>query len=105
MPDSVYQRLEQVRKQSEKAINFANISQNGKPQAGNVLISSFLPSTGGQGSEQSHFKQLGRGAGFSEVRPFCMITITKATKSKSYKQFQHGVRIGFFSATNVETVC
>ena len=104
MPDSVYQRLGQVRKQSEKAINVANISQNGKPQAGNVLISSFLPSTGGQGSEQSHFKQLGRGAGFSEVRPFFMITITKVTKSKSYKQFQHGVRIGFF-ATNVETVC
>ena len=32
-------------------------------------------------------------------RPFCMIIITKATKSKSKKQFQHGVRIGFFSAT------
>ena len=25
------------------------------------IISSFLPSTGGQGSEQSHLKQLGRG--------------------------------------------
>ena len=30
--------------------------------------------------------------------PFCiMMVITKATKSKSKKQFQHGVRIGFFS--------
>ena len=96
------QRWGQVRKQSKKATNFANISQNGKPLAGNVLISSFLLSTGGQGFEQSHFKQLGRGAGFSEARPFCMITITKATKSKSYEQFQHGVRIGFFSAKNVE---
>ena len=27
-----------------------------------------------------------------------MITITKATKSQSEEQFQHGVRIGFFSA-------
>ena len=27
-----------------------------------------------------------------------MIIITKAKKSKSKKQFQHGVRIGFFSA-------
>ena len=106
MPDFfIDQRWGQVRKQSKKEINFANISQDGKPQAGNVLISSFLPSTGGQGSEQSHLKQLGRGAGFSEARPFCMITITKATKSKSYKQFQHGVRIGFFSATDVENVC
>ena len=50
-----------MRKQSKKAITFASISQNGKPQAGDVLISSFLPSTGGQGSEQSHLKQLGRG--------------------------------------------
>ena len=28
-----------------------------------------------------------------------MIIITKATKSKSQKQFQHGVRTGFFSTT------
>ena len=42
MPDSVYQRLGQVRKQSEKAINVANISQNGKPQTGDKLISFFL---------------------------------------------------------------
>ena len=31
-----------------------------------------------------------------------MIIITKATKNKSTKQFQHGVRIGFFSAMNRE---
>lgn len=42
-----------MRKQSKKAINLANIS-NGEPQAGDVFISSFLPSTGGQGSEQRH---------------------------------------------------
>ena len=51
-------------KQSKKAINLANVSENGKPQAGDVFISSFLPSTGGQGSEQRHFKQSGRRAGF-----------------------------------------
>ena len=28
-----------------------------------------------------------------------MIIVTEATKGKSKKQFQHGVRIGFFSAT------
>ena len=32
-------------------------------------------------------------------KPFCMIIITKATKSKSKEQFQHGVRIGFLPAT------
>ena len=31
-------------------------------------------------------------------RPFCMIIITKAMKSKSKKWFQCGLRIGFFSA-------
>ena len=44
-----------MRKQNKKAINLANISYNGKPQARDVLISSFLPATGGQGSEQRHF--------------------------------------------------
>ena len=32
-----------------------------------VLISSFLQSTGGQGSKQRHFSLIGRGAGFSEA--------------------------------------
>ena len=59
------QRLGEVRNQSEKAINVANISQNAKPQAGNVFISSFLPSTGGQGCEQRQFSLSGRGARFS----------------------------------------
>ena len=31
-----------------------------------------------------------------------MIIITKAMKSKSKKQFQHGVRIGFLPATQLE---
>ena len=38
------QRWGEVRKQSEKAVTLANISQNGKPQAGDVLLSSFLTS-------------------------------------------------------------
>ena len=48
-------RQGEVRKQCKKAINLASISKNGKPQAGDMLISSFLPSTGGQGPEQGHF--------------------------------------------------
>ena len=31
-----------------------------------------------------------------------MIVITKATKSESKKQFQHGVRIGFFSTASAQ---
>ena len=53
-----------------------------------MLISSLLPSTGGQGSEQRHF---GLTAGPRDRilwgKPFCMIIITKAMKSKSKKQF------------------
>lgn len=41
-----------MRKWSKKAINLANISRNGTSQAGDVLIPSFRPSTGGVGSEQ-----------------------------------------------------
>ena len=63
-----------------------------------MLISSFLPSTA-RGSEQRHSSlQSVRGAGFSEAGH--SIIVTKAMKSKSQKQFQHGVRIGFFA-----TVC
>ena len=51
-----------MRKQSKKAINLANIS-NGEPQAGDVFISSFLPSTGGQGSEQRRLNSQVEGQG------------------------------------------
>ena len=52
---------EEVRKQSKKAINLANISYNGKSQAEDVLISSFLPSTIRQGPEQAlYVRQRGR---------------------------------------------
>ena len=47
-----------------------------------MLISSFLPSIGGQDSEQRHFSLTGRGAGFSG-RTFSMIIITKATKKQA----------------------
>ena len=49
------QRWGNVKKQSQKDVNLANSFKNGKPQAGDMLISSFLPSAGGQGSEQGHF--------------------------------------------------
>ena len=35
-------------------------------------------------------------------KPLSMIIIIKATKSKSKKQFQHGVRIGFFSTASAQ---
>ena len=65
-----------------------------------MLISSFLPSTGEQGSEQRYFNSQAEGQD-SLNKPFCMIIITKTTKSKLKKQFQHGVRIGFLPATEV----
>ena len=62
MPVSlINQRWRVVRKQSKKAMNLSNISQNGKPQAGDVFISSFLPFTSGQGSEQRHFNNQAEG--------------------------------------------
>ena len=53
MPDSFIAEGE-VGKPSKMSINLVNISWNGKPPEGDilVLISSFLPSTGGQGPEQ-----------------------------------------------------
>ena len=72
------------------------------PQAGDVFISSFLPSIGRQGSEQRHFSLMVRQrVRILRGKPFCMIIITKAMKSKSEKQFQHGVRIGFLPATQL----
>ena len=56
----------------------------------------FLPSTRGQGSEQRHFSLMVRQRGrILWDSPLYAIKITKATKSKSKKQFQHGVRTGF----------
>ena len=63
MPGSFLDHSGEVRKQSKKAINLANISQNGKPQRGDELISSFLLSTGGQGSEQRHSNSQAEGQG------------------------------------------
>ena len=79
-----------MRKQSKKSINLANISQNAKPQAGDVLISSFLPSTGGQSPEQSLFSLTVRQRGQDSLKQ--AILTTKAMKSKSKKLFQHGVK-------------
>ena len=69
-----------------------------KPLAEDMLVSSFLPSAS-PGSEQRHLRLTVRQrGGILWGRPFCMITVTKAMKSKSKKQFQHEVRIGL-SAT------
>ena len=57
-------------------------------------ISSLLPPTGGQDSEQRHFNVRQRGRILWDM-PYCMIITMHAMKSKSKKQFQHGVRIGF----------
>ena len=61
------QRLEEVRKQVKRPFDFGSVSENWKPQAGDVFISSFLPSTSGQVSEQRHFSLTGRGTRFFEV--------------------------------------
>ena len=77
--------------------NIANISQNDKPQAGDVLISSFLPSTGGWGwTKTVQFKQSGRGV--CSLRQIILHDYNNTSNEKQVKQFQHGVRIGFFSA-------
>ena len=47
------QRWGKVNKQGKKAINLASISRMASLRQGDVLISSFLPSIGRQGSEQS----------------------------------------------------
>ena len=74
----------EVRKQSEKAIHLANISWSGKPQAGDVFISSFLLSAGGQSSEQRHFSLTVRQRGRVLLsRPSHTITITKATEKQA----------------------
>ena len=46
-----------------KAVNLAKLSYNGKPQSGDVAISSFMPSTGGQGFEQRRFISQAEGQG------------------------------------------
>lgn len=45
----------EVRKQSKKAINLAKCSRMASLRQGDMLISFFLQSTGGQGYEQRHF--------------------------------------------------
>ena len=77
-------------KQSENSINLANISKCGKPQAEDVLISPFLASPDGQGSEQRLFRStVGQRSRILWGGPLCMILMTKSTKSKSKKQNQN----------------
>ena len=62
MPGSFMdQRWGEVRKQSVKAHLILQVSPKiASLRKGNVLISSFLPSPGGQGSEQRHFNLMVR---------------------------------------------
>ena len=69
-----------------------------------MFISSFLPSIGGQGSDQRHFSLMVWQRGRVLVsKPLCMIIITKTMKSLSKKQFQHGVRINLLLLCNTST--
>ena len=52
--------------QGTKATNLTNIVENASLRQGDVLISSFLPPTGGQGPEQMCFSQA-EPAEFSEA--------------------------------------
>ena len=58
-----------------------------------MLISYILPSTGGRGSEQRHFNSQADEQD-SLRQGLQIIIITRATKSKSKKHLQHGVRMG-----------
>ena len=92
MPGSSLDQSGEVRKQSKKAINLAN--KKGKPQGGDELISSFLPFTGGQGSEQRHFNSQAEGQG--SLRQAIMYDYTNKSNREQVKEtFQLGVRTGF----------
>ena len=82
-----------MRKKTKKALNLANILENTKPQAGDMLISSFLPSTGGQSSEQRHFNSQAEGQ--DSPREAIMYDYNKKSNGKQVRQFQDGVRIDF----------
>ena len=61
-----------------------------------MLISSFLPPTGGQGPEQRHFSlTVGRGAGFSEQAILYDYNNKSDEKQRlnSIKWIQYGVKI------------
>ena len=59
-----------------------------------MLISSFLPSTGGQGSEQRHFNSQAEGQDSLE-QDIMYDYNNRSKESKSKEQFQHGVRVDF----------
>ena len=78
----------------KRPLSFANITWNGQPRGGAVLISCFLqPSTGGTGSacfpEQRHFgltfRQRGR---VPRGRPLCIDSILLVNKSSGKQSFK-----------------
>ena len=60
------------------------ISQNGKPQAGDELISFFLASIGGQGPEQKHFNSQTEGQDF--LRQTIMYDYNDKSNEKQVKE-------------------
>ena len=98
MPGSfIDQRWGEVRKPRKRPLILQTSPRMASLRQG---MCSFLPSchlhTGGQGSKKRHLNSQTEGQGpFKHL--LHMVIITKAMKSKSKKQFQHGVRIGCFS--------
>lgn len=68
----------EVRKQSKKSINLANTSPRNARQ--DVFFSSFLPSTGGQGSEQSTLNNQAEGQDSRGQTILLRVMIIKGTK-------------------------
>ena len=86
----------EVRKQSKKTVSLANIFQNGKVQSGDVLISPFchlqVDRVLNKGTLVYRQAQ-GQGP---PAKPLSMIIMTEASQRN---HFQHGVGIGFLTAT------
>ena len=74
----------EVRKQGKTAINLVNISQNGKPQAGDVFISSFLPAVYRWTGEQRHFNNQVEGQG--SLRQAIMYDYNNKSNGKQVKE-------------------
>ena len=87
MPDSFIEEGE-VGKASKMSINLVNISQNGKPPEGDilVLISSFLPSTGEQGPEQKVLQLNSQAEGQNSLRQTIMCNYNNKSNEKLVKE-------------------
>ena len=87
MPDSFTEEGE-VGKPSKMSTNLVNISQNGKPPEGDilVLISSFLPFTDGQGPEQKVLQLNSQAEGQDSPRQTIMCNYNNKSNEKLLKE-------------------